>query len=88
MIVSDIDIDEEELKLMKDIIKRQKLYNFLKDKTNKSAIVILLTLFIYFLLCKIVHNLVVRIVSYFVVYYILSYFYDKTMNYLFRDFCK
>lgn len=85
MIVSDIEINEEDVRIMKDILKMQKVCNFLKDKTNKSMIVILFTLLIYFIICVFVHDLLFRIAFYFAIYYSSNYVYDKIVDYLFRD---
>lgn len=69
-------------------ITNDKIENFLKDNINKTLIVSLLSLIIFFITYLFIKNIVLRFTIYFVSYFILNNLYLKVVNYLFRKDCK
>lgn len=69
-------------------ITNDRLESFFKDNTNKTLIVCLLSLMIFFITYLFIKNIVLRFTIYFASYFILNNLYLKVVNRLFRKDCK
>lgn len=66
----------------------KKLYDFLVDKINKNAIVMLIAFIMLLVLNIFINNVFLRVVFYLGFYMLVNNFYIKVVNFFFVDNCK
>lgn len=73
------------MRLKKEKLTKENLYKFLKDNNNKNLIITLFLIAFLILFLLFVKNMWVQLILYYLSYYILKKYYDKVVDYLFRD---
>lgn len=73
------------MKFKKEKLTKENLYKFLKDNNNKNLIITLFLIAFLILFLLFVKNMWVQLILYYLSYYILKKYYDKVVDYLFRD---
>lgn len=73
------------MKLNKEKITKENIYKFIIDKENKSLITTFLCFLGMILIFIFVPHFWLKLVIYYIFYFILIKFYDKAVNFLFRD---
>lgn len=72
----------------KSKLTKENIFKFLKDATNKGLIINLLCLMILIVVIFLVPNIWLKLGIYYICWFIIIRFYDKVVNFLFRDICK
>lgn len=78
----------KKLKINKEKLTKENLYKFLKNNENKGLIISLLCLFILIIVVFLVPNLWLKLVIYYICWYVIVKTYDKVVDFLFRNYCK
>lgn len=73
------------MKLNKEKVTKENIYKFLKDNTNKGLVINLICLFILVIVVFTVPNIWLKLGIYYLCWFLIVKFYDKVVNFLFRD---